>query len=102
MITFDFYNLCSENAAKPLRQSSEEERRELAKSIAADLSAQTGLNITTDAVLWQLENWMWDYKSGYRDEENGYHLFSACSCNPFNIQVTTLSPEANCQSTYWA
>ena len=61
-----------------------------------------GFNVTKKAVQWQYDNWSSDLKSGYRDEENGYHLFSPCGCNPFSLRATTLHPLcADWQTTYW-
>ena len=60
-----------------------------------------GYNVTLDAVNHNFNAWCWDMKSGYRDEENGYHLFSPCGCNPLQFRLTTLHHTAeDWQKTY--
>jgi hypothetical protein len=49
-----------------------------------------GYNVTEEAVRHNILAWMSDYKSGYRDEKNGYHLFTPCGCNPLSIRLNTL------------
>lgn len=62
-----------------------------------------GFNVTKEAILHNFYAWGNDHKSGYRDEENGYHLFSSCGCNPFFLSATTLHPLcADWQTTYEA
>lgn len=62
-----------------------------------------GFKVTKKAIKHQYECWKSDCKSGYRDEANGYHLFSPCHCNPFAIRATTLSDLCkDWQKTYWA
>ena len=43
---------------------------------------------------------MGDLKSGYRDEKNGYHLFTPCGCNPLSLRATSLEKELDWQTTY--
>lgn len=50
-----------------------------------------GYNVTEEAILHQINAWRCDMKSGYRDEENGYHLFTPCGCNPLSIRLSTLN-----------
>ena len=60
-----------------------------------------GFNVTKEAILHNYEAWLFDEKSGYRDEENGYHLFSPCGCNPLSFRATTLHEKcADWQHTY--
>ena len=60
-----------------------------------------GLNVTREAILHNYEAWLYDEKSGYRDEENGYHLFSPCGCNPLSFRATTLHEKCeDWQHTY--
>ena len=60
-----------------------------------------GYNVTSDAIQHNLLAWMGDYKSGYRDDRNGYHLFSPCGCNPLSLRVSTLHPLCeDWQTTY--
>ena len=62
-----------------------------------------GFNVTQKAIRWQFSNWQSDFKSGYRDEKNGYHLFSPCGCNPFSLRATTLNDLCKgWQTTYFA
>lgn len=61
-----------------------------------------GFNVTSEAVKWCFENWKSGFKSGYRDEKNGYHLFNPCGGNPLSIRLTTLNPLCeDWQTTYW-
>lgn len=47
-------------------------------------------NVTMEALLHNYECWKGDLKSGFRDEKNGYHLFTPCGCNPLSFRATTL------------
>jgi len=51
-----------------------------------------GYNVTEEALRHNYDAWEIDSKSGYRDEENGYHLFTPCGCNPLAFRLTTLHP----------
>lgn len=57
--------------------------------IIAEFKAN-GFNVTKDAILHNFDAWKYDMKSGYRDDENGYHLFTPCGCNPLSFSATTL------------
>lgn len=60
-----------------------------------------GFNVSTEAIMHNFNAWKCDGKSGYRDENNGCHVFSPCGCNPFSIYVTELHPDcADWQTTY--
>ena len=59
-----------------------------------------GFNVQKEAILHNYKAWKQDLKSGYRDEENGYHLFSPCGCNPLSFRATTLYKESDWQKTY--
>ncbi len=62
---------------------------------------QKGFNVTTEAILHQYCAWWIGMKSGYRDEENGYHLFTPCGVNPFSLRLTTLDERcSDWQTTY--
>lgn len=62
---------------------------------------KNGFNVTREAILHNFSCWLADMKSGYRDEENGYHLFSPCGCNPLSLRATTLHPKCvDWQTTY--
>lgn len=60
-----------------------------------------GFNVTREAIAHNYEAWSMDMKSGYRDEKNGYHLFTPCGCNPLSFRLSTLHPIAeDWQRTY--
>ena len=61
---------------------------------------ENGFNVTEEAILHNYECWKADFKSGYRDEENGYHLFTPCGHNPFSLSVTNLVEGLDWQTTY--
>ena len=62
-----------------------------------------GYKVSKAAILHNYYAWSADLKSAYRDEANGYHLFSPCGCNPFILRATTLHPLcADWQTTYEA
>lgn len=61
---------------------------------------EQGYNVTEEAILHQINAWRCDMKSGYRDDENGYHLFSPCGCNPLSIRLSTLHHLCDWQRTY--
>lgn len=58
---------------------------------------ENGFNVTKEAIIHNYSAWICDKKSGYRDEENGYHLFSPCGCNPLSFSATSLHEKCN----YW-
>ena len=53
---------------------------------------EKGYNVSHYAIEHNILAWFADEKSGYRDETNGYHLFTPCGCNPLSIRLTTLHP----------
>lgn len=59
-----------------------------------------GFNVTKEAILHNYNAWLADHKSGYRDQENGYHLFTPCGCNPLSFRVASIEPELDWQWTY--
>ena len=59
-----------------------------------------GFAVTQDAILHNFSCWLADMKSGYRDERNGYHLFSPCGCNDLSFRATTLDDRLDWQTTY--
>lgn len=59
-----------------------------------------GYNVTEDAIKHNFNAYTYGMKSGYRDEENGYHLFTPCNLNPLTFSLTTLSKFTNWQTTY--
>ena len=63
--------------------------------------AQAGFNVTWEALYHNYSAWLGDLKSGYRDEKNGYHLFSPCGCNPLSFRVSELRDDcSDWQTTY--
>lgn len=66
-----------------------------------DKFAKKKFYVTEEAIFHNFEAWLKDMKSGYRDEEHGYHLFSPCGCNPFSLYATELTyGEEYWQKTY--
>ena len=62
-----------------------------------------GIIPSEDGIRHNLNAWLRDCKSGYRDEERGYFLFTPCGCNPFRINLTKIDAEsAGWQKTYIA
>ncbi len=61
---------------------------------------QHGFNVNIEAIRHNYLAWVSDMKSGYRDTENGYHLFSPCGCNILRFSATTLFNESDWQNTY--
>lgn len=62
--------------------------------------AENGFNVTEEAIMHNYKCWKGDFKSGYRDDENGYHLFTPCGHNPFSLSATTLVKGLDWQTTY--
>ena len=63
---------------------------------------ENGFNVTLTAIKHNYECWLEDFKSGYRDERNNYHLFSPCGCNPLSFRATTLHKQCeDWQQTYF-
>lgn len=60
-----------------------------------------GFNVTIEALRHNFNAWRADLKSGYRDEENGYHLFTPCGCNPLSFRCSSLEEDCkDWQITY--
>ena len=49
-----------------------------------------GYAVSRDAVEHNFNAWLHDMKSGYRDDQHGYHLFTPCGCNPLSMRLSTL------------
>ena len=77
------------------RELSEKQIRKMVKEFS-----ENGFKVTREAILHNYNAWRWDMKSGYRDEENGLHLFTPCGCNPLSFRATSLEPELDWQTTY--
>lgn len=62
---------------------------------------ENGFNVTEQAIRHNFDAWRYDEKSGYRDDENNYHIFSPCGCNPLSFRATTLHKQCeDWQKTY--
>lgn len=59
-----------------------------------------GYNVTEEAIMHNFNAYIRDRKSGYRDEKNGYHLFTPCCHNPLSFRLTTLNKNCDWQTTY--
>ncbi len=59
-----------------------------------------GFNVTVEALKHNYSCWLGDLKSGFRDEQNGYHLFSPCGCNTLSFRATSLDERIDWQKTY--
>ena len=59
-----------------------------------------GFNVTEEAIRHNFYSWRSSLKSGYRDEKNGYHLFTPCGGNPLSFRLTTLHKPCDWQITY--
>ena len=49
-----------------------------------------GFNVSSVAIMHNFEAWKNGWKSGYRDESRGTHLFTPCGGNPCSLRATTL------------
>lgn len=72
----------------------------LVKEICKEFK-ENGFNVTEHAVLTNFANWKVGYKCGYRDDANGYHLFTPCGLNPFSLTATSLVDGMDWQDTYF-
>lgn len=59
-----------------------------------------GFDVTEEALLYCYEAWKHDFKSGFRDEAHGYHLFTPCGCNPLTFRASSLEKGLDWQKTY--
>lgn len=73
--------------------------QKLIRAILAEFR-EHGFNVTREALLHNFRAWSGDLKSGFRDDRNGYHLFTPCGCNPLSFRATSLEPELDWQKTY--
>ena len=62
---------------------------------------ENGFNVTEEAIVHNWDAWKDDYKSGYKDERNGYFLFTPCGCNALRFEACELTGE-DWQHTYEA
>lgn len=59
-----------------------------------------GYNVTKEAIEHNFRAYLADAKSGYRDEKNGYHLFTPCRHNRLSFRLSTLNKNCDWQITY--
>lgn len=52
-----------------------------------------GAAVSDEAVRHNLDAWLRDEKSGFRDEKNGVFLFSPCLHNPLSFRLSRLLPD---------
>lgn len=66
-----------------------------------DEFAEHGLTFSEKAVRFCWDAWKRDFKSGYRDNASGTHLFAPCGCNALGLYASELVPgEEHWQKTY--
>ena len=53
--------------------------------------ADNGFNVTEEAIMHNFEAWQDDFKSGFKDEKNGYFLFTPCGCNALRFEACKLT-----------
>lgn len=61
---------------------------------------KNGFNVTKEAISHNFNAYLMDMKSGYRDDKNGYHLFTPCRHNPLSFRLTSLNNNCQWQKTY--
>lgn len=71
------------------------------EAVIAEFEAN-GFKVTEEAIAHNFNAWSGDYKSGYRDEENDYFLFTPCGCNQLRFEAMELIDGADYQTTYIA
>lgn len=69
------------------------------KNVQKFFKAQ-GFNVTEEAILHNFQGYLTGYKCGYRDEVNGYHLFTPSRLNNLSFRLTSLSEFTDWQTTY--
>lgn len=72
-----------------------------AHKVVTEFSRNGFPTVTEEAIRFNYNAWKRDFKSGYRDDNGEYHLFSPCGCNPLRFTATRLSKEnEHWQKTY--
>ena len=62
---------------------------------------EKGFSVTREAIMHNFVAWYAYLKSGYRDDINGYFLFTPCGCNSLSFRATTLDSDLDdWQKTY--
>ena len=62
---------------------------------------EQGFDISDVAIKHNFDAWNYGFKSGYRDTENNYHLFTPCGANPLSFRATSLHKQCeDWQTTY--
>ena len=54
---------------------------------------EQGWKVTKEALEHNFWAWKADRKSGYRDDENGYFLFTPCGCNKLSFTATEIKDD---------
>lgn len=67
---------------------------------ALEYFKQNGYKVTKKAIMHNINAWLYDMKSGYRDDKNNYFLFTPCGCNKLSFRLSTLHKYADWQITY--
>ena len=55
-----------------------------------DLFHEAGWQVTERAIVHNFEAWQHNLRSGYRDDRNGYFLFSPYGCNPLRFNASKI------------
>lgn len=85
------------------RETAEDDNLELTDEIINNILLEFRLqefNVTREALLHNYDAWRNDLKSGYRDDKNGYHLFTPCGCNTLSFRASRLCDDLDWQKTY--
>ena len=69
------------------------------RAFILEIFHREGWNVTEEALLHNYDAWQRDHKSGYRDDRNGFFLFSPCGCNALRFEA---SPIREDDETYMA
>ena len=68
----------------------DEKKQESIINQALQFFKDNNAEVSRDAIEHNLYAWLGDYKSGYRDEAHGCHLFTPCGHNPLSFRRTQL------------
>lgn len=61
---------------------------------------ENGFNVTESAIKHNFDCWKADMKSGFRDDENKFFLFTPCGCNQLSFEASELRKGLDWQKTY--
>lgn len=96
---YQFYDVCPSGFEDRFSRIAFTEGR--IRSIIADFK-EHGFNVSRKALIHNYDAWRNDLKSGFRDDDGGYHLFSPCGCNPLQFRASSLNDYLGWQDTYVA